>query len=699
MQKQIKKFFNNHPSISIKPKELSKKLYITEPHEYASLKDALHKLYKSGWLDRVGKRYFKPAASDNKTTGTLQLSHEGNYGFVLMKNEKLGDIFIPEKYLSTAFNGDTVEVELLAKKRGKNPEGKVIDIVSRARTEIVGVLEKAKSFYFVLPDDKKIHRDIYIPEDALNGAKNGDKVCVSNIEWTNPLLNPEGEITSVLGKAGSYDAEIASIAHEIGLTFKFPENVLREAEKISLEIPTDEIKKRLDLRDELIVTIDPDDAKDFDDAVSLKRLPNKNFELGVHIADVSHYVNIGSHIYEEALNRANSVYLVGKVIPMIPERLSNVICSLVPDEDRLTYSVISEITPQGKVENYKIAKSIIRSKRRYTYKEVQKILDEGSGENVELLQLLNNLAKNLRRKRMEKGSINFYTPEVEFKLNEDGVPLTIEIKKLLESHNLIEEFMLLANQIVANHIIKNNKEEAGNFVYRVHDLPEPDRLNEFAKFVKSLGFSFNASASNNSKQFQQLLEQVKGTDEDAVVNGVAIRAMAKAVYTTDNIGHYGLGFENYSHFTSPIRRFADLVVHILLADFAKDFKINSYSHNELEEICTHISAQERKAINAERLSVKMKQMEYLQNKLGHEFLGIISGITNFGFFVELKDTLSEGLVRLGSLENDYYILDEKNHSLIGRDTGKRYRLGDKVYVKLERVDNKRREVDFSIVDQ
>lgn len=699
MQKLIKKFFKNHPSVSIKPKELSKKLHISEPHEYAALKEAIHKLYKSGWLDRRGKRYFKPAATDTKTTGILQLSQDGNYGFVLLKNEKLGDIFIPEKYLSTAFNSDTVEVELLAKKRGKNPEGKVVSIVKRARTEIVGVLEKTKSFYFVLPDDKKIHRDIYIPENALGGAKNGDKVCVSNIEWENHLLNPEGEITSVLGKAGSYDAEIASIAYEIGLSFKFPAEVLNQSEKIPKEIPSYEISKRLDLRNDLIVTIDPDDAKDFDDAVSLKRLDNGNFELGVHIADVSHYVNIGDPIYEEALNRANSVYLVGKVIPMIPERLSNVICSLVPNEDRLTYSVIAEITSQGKVLDYKIAKSVINSKRRYTYKEVQQILDDGKGENIDLLQLLNKLAKTLRRQRTKKGSINFYTPEVEFKLNEDGEPLTIEVKKLLESHSLIEEYMLLANQIVATHILKKNKDEANNFVYRVHDLPEPDKLSEFANFVKSLGFTFNANAASKSKQFQELLDQVKGTDEDAVINSVAIRSMAKAVYTTDNIGHYGLAFENYTHFTSPIRRFADLVVHKLLTDFAEDGKIVTYSHKELEEICEHISGQERKAINAERLSVKIKQMEYLQNKIGHEFLGIISGITNFGFFVELKDTLSEGLVRLGSLENDYYILDEKSHSLVGRDTRKRYRLGDKVYVKLVRVDNKRREVDFSIVDQ
>lgn len=698
MQKAIKKFFRENPSVSIKARDLAKKIGIIDPQEYASMKQLLHKLYNSGWLEKNGKRYFRTKEKPEKLIGKLRLSNDASYGFVLMNDQMIGDIFIPARYLGTGFNGDTVEIELLARKRGKSAEGKVIAVTERGRDEIVGVLKKSKNFYFVVPDDKSIHRDIYVASDFLHGAVHGDKVIVKDIEWNNPLLNPEGEISEILGKSGSYDTEIASIAKEIGLEFKFPNEVISASEKMTTIISQEEINRREDLRQDIIITIDPDDAKDFDDAVSLDKMDNGNYMLGVHIADVSHYVRPDTAIYEEALNRGNSVYLVGKVIPMLPEKLSNNICSLVPNEDRLTYSVLTEITPNGKIISYEIKKTIINSKRRFTYKEVQKILDDGKGEFYDLLFMLNKLAKTLRRKRTNKGSINFHTPEVEFKLNEDGVPLNIEIKILLESHNLIEEFMLLANQIVASHIKLLDEEEAGNFIYRIHDLPEQDKLSEFANFVKSLGYSFNANAAGKSKQFQKLLEEVKGTSEEAVVNEVAIRSMAKAVYSTDNIGHYGLAFEDYTHFTSPIRRFADLIVHLLIHEFNEKRKLDSFSKSELENICDHISSQERKAINAERLSVKLKQIEYLQNKIGEKFSGIISGITNFGFFVELNETLAEGLVRLSSIENDYYILDEKNHCLIGRDTGKRYRLGDKVYVKLVRADREKRIVDFSITN-
>ena len=699
MKKEIKKYFNDHSSLSIKPKELAKKLQITDPTDYAVLKQDLNKLFKIGWLERKGKRYFKPQVGSDKLLGQLKLSSDGNYGFVLMKEERIGDVFVPQKYLGTAFDGDTVAVELLAKKRGKNIEGKIIEIVKRKRDEIVGTLQKTKSFHFVIPDDSNIHRDIYVPSNLVGKAQNGDKVVVGNIEWTNPLLNPEGEITEILGKAGSYDAEIASIAKEIGIGFKFPQEVIESSDLIPLEISDKEISKRLDLRNETIITIDPDDAKDFDDALSLKKKENGNYEVGIHIADVSHYVRKNSPIYNEALQRGNSVYLVGKVIPMIPERLSNKICSLVPNEDRLTYSVIAELTPRGKLISYDIVKTIINSKRRFTYKEVQQIFDNGKGDHFDLLTVMNRMAKTLRAKRTKKGSINFHTPEVEFKLDKLGTPLNIEIKKDLESHGLIEEYMLLANQIVAAHILKTSSSEAEKFVYRIHDLPEYDKLYEFANFVKSLGFSFNPEAANNAKQFQHLLEQVEGTSEESVINEVAIRSMAKAVYSTENIGHYGLAFDNYTHFTSPIRRFADLIVHTLMEEFIEKNTISSFSRNELEEICDHISFQERKAINAERLSIKMKQIEYLRNKIGEKFMGIISGITNFGFFVELNNSLAEGLIRLSNLESDYYIFDEKNHCLIGRDTGKRYRLGDKVCVKLVRADQERREIDFTVEEQ
>lgn len=699
MKKEIKAFFKNHPSLKVKSKEIAVQLGMNEEYAYAELKHTLHKLTEEGYLVRQGKRYTFSQIPSDKLIGTVQIVNEGGYGFVLLKNgEFKTDVFVTGKNLSTAFDGDTVEVKLLSKKSGKSIEGQVVNIIERAHPEIVGTLQKSNSFYFVIPDDKKIHRDIYIANDKLAKAKTGDKVVAADIEWTTPDLNPEGKIIEILGKSGTYDAEIASIARELKLPYKFKNDVLLQADKISEEIPEDEILKRLDLREEIIFTIDPDDAKDFDDAVSIEELENGNYSIGVHIADVSHYVNEGSAIYKEALNRGTSVYLVGKVIPMLPERLSNLICSLVPNKDRLTFSVIAELTPTGNIVSHYIKKSVINSKRRFTYDEVQKILDSGEGEFFDKISTLNEIAKKIRAKRIKKGSINFFTPEVIFKLDKSGKPVDIKIKEVRESHNLIEEMMLMANQIVAGEFNPRNTKESRPFVYRIHDLPEKEKVTEFARFVKSLGYSFDPNSANKSKQFQQILESVVGTEEEAVVNEIAIRSMAKAVYSTNNIGHYGLGFKDYTHFTSPIRRFPDLIVHRLLFNSLNKKVGKNLSIEELEEICNHSSAQERNAINAERLSVKLKQIEYLQGKEGHEFHGVVSGLTNFGIFIELSHTLAEGMIKLRDLEDDYYIYDEKNYSITGKRTGRRIRLGDKVNVRLVKVNEEKREIDFVLLD-
>lgn len=583
-------------------------------------------------------------------------------------------------------------------KKGKNTEGIVIEIIERSFNEIVGTLHKSKSYYFVKPDDKKIHREFFVSERNLKTAKDGDKVVIGSIEWKSSDKNPEGKVIEILGKAGSYDAEIAAIAHEYGLSYKFPKKVLKEVEKISDEIPEEEYKHRLDLRNKIIFTIDPEDAKDYDDAVSIESLENGNFLVGIHIADVAYYVKMNSAIYEEALKRGTSVYIVGKVIPMLPERLSNVICSLVPYKDRLTFSVLAQISPEGKLLSYEIKKTIINSSRRFTYDEVQEIIEKQSGEFSEQIINLNRLAKKLRSARIKKGSINFFTPEVVFKLDKNGIPLEINIKQIKESNNLIEEFMLLANQIIAGHVRPKKGEPEIPFVYRIHDLPDKEKITEFARFVKSLGYSFDPNAANKSKQFQKLLDNVKGKEEEAVVNEIAIRSMAKAVYSTNNIGHYGLGFKYYSHFTSPIRRFPDLIVHQIIYNVISGTLEKNLSVEELEEICDHSSAQERNAINAERLSVKLKQIEYLKSKVGKEFNGLVSGITNFGIFIELNDTLAEGMIKLRDLEDDYYIFDEKNYSITGRRYGKRIRLGDKVKVKLIRVDEEKREIDFYLIN-
>lgn len=698
MKKKIKSFFKSNPSLRIKSKELAERLGIYEEFEYAQLKYTLHKLTEEGFLEKYGKRYQLNKFSSERLIGTLQIIAEGDYGFVVLKNHNIKDIFIAGKNLNTAFDGDLVEVKLLERQRGKNIEGTIINIIERSRKDIVGTLQKSNSFYFVIPDDKKIHRDIYISSKNLGSAKPNDKVVVSNIEWKSPNLNPEGVITEVLGKSGTYDAEIASIAHEFGLTYKFPKSVIKEVEKISEEIPDSEIKKRLDLRDQIVFTIDPEDAKDFDDAVSIEKLNNGNLLVGVHIADVSHYVKENSATFKEALKRGTSVYLVGKVIPMLPEKLSNQICSLVPGKDRLTYSVIAELTPLGRIVSYQILKTIINSKRRFTYEEVQEIIDKGEGEFFDKISLLNKIAKILREKRIRKGSINFFTPEVVFKLDKNGKPLEIKIKEIGESHNLIEELMLMANQIIASHVQPKKGQEVYPFVYRVHDQPDKEKIIEFSRFVRSLGYSFDPNSANKSREFQKLLESVKGTEEEAVVNEIAIRSMAKAIYSTKNIGHYGLGFKYYTHFTSPIRRFPDLIVHNLIYLHNLNKLEKKYTIEELEEICEYASAAERNAINAERLSIKLKQIEYLKSKVGEEFHGVVSGITNFGIFIELSQNLAEGLIRFRDMEDDYYIFDEKNYSITGKRTGRRIRLGDKVNVKLIRVDEEKREIDFTLID-
>jgi len=698
MKKAIKAFFKNHSSLRLKSKELAKKLNISDESAYAELKHYLHALTDEGFIEKQGKRYQLNKFNTGKLIGTLQIINNGEYGFVILKDQDIKDIFVAGKNLNTSFNGDLVEVVLIASRRGKNLEGEIVRVVERKRNEIVGTLNKSQSFYFVVPDDDKIHRDIYVADDKLSGAKVGDKVVVGELEWKAPLVNPEGRVKEILGKAGTYDAEIASIAREFGLTYKFPKEVMSEAELHSEIIPESEINNRLDLRDKTIFTIDPEDAKDFDDAVSAEILPNGNYLVGIHIADVSHYVRKDTALFNEALKRGTSVYIVGKVIPMLPEKLSNNICSLVPNKDRLTFSVLAELTPRCKLVSYEIHKTVINSKRRFTYDEVQEILENGKGELFNEIFRLNTISKSLREKRIKKGSINFFSPEVVFKLDENGTPVEIKIKEIRESHNLIEELMLLANQIIAEHVKAKANKKSISFVYRVHDLPDKEKITEFARFVKSLGYHFDPNSANKSKQFQLLLEEVKNTEEEAVVNEIAIRSMAKAVYSTKNIGHYGLGFRYYTHFTSPIRRFPDLMVHRLIHNYNTDNSEKNLSLEELEEICNHSSAQERNAVNAERLSVKLKQIEYLRGKVGEDFHGVVSGITHFGIFIELSQSLAEGLIRLRDMNDDYYIFDEKNYAITGKRSGRRIRLGDKVNVKLIRVDQEKREIDFILLD-
>ncbi|MCW8804112.1 MAG: ribonuclease R, partial [Ignavibacteriaceae bacterium] len=688
---QIKSLFKENPGSSFKSKEVAKKLKIKDDQSYLLLKNNLHQLEAEQFLSRNGKRYKLYSMPDtNKLTGYFNLN-DGGYGFVTPKNSKTGDIFIAARNINSAFHGDKVEVVLFAKQKGKNLEGQITKVIARKRKEIVGQLKKSRSFYFVTPDDPKIHTDIYVAEKGLKESKTGDKVAVGNISWEDRMQNPVGEIVEVIGEEGTLKAEITSIAREFGIPFLFNEKILAEAEKINLEIDDKEISRRTDFRSKNVFTIDPLDAKDFDDALSIERLENGNYKVGVHIADVSHYVKTGTSIDKEASARGNSVYFVGKAIPMLPEKLSNNLCSLVPNEDRLTFSVIFEMTKKGEAVNHQIAKTVINSKRRFTYEEAQTVIETGEGDFSDDVNLLNELAKNLRSKRMKSGSFEFFTPEVQFQLDENGLPSNILKKEIKESNMLVEEFMLLANKTIAERIFSR-----GNipFVYRVHDYPDEEKITEFARFVKSLGYSFNPKVGKAASQFNQLMRQVRGTEEEGVINELAVRSMAKAIYSAKNIGHYGLGFKNYTHFTSPIRRYADLLVHrvldkTLISKFGRNFSLD-----QLTKICEHISATERTAMEAERRSVKLKQIQYLQDRLGEEFHAVISGVVNYGIFVELTDILAEGLIRVRDLEGDFYVLDEKKYSLIGKRTKKQFRLGDKITVKLVRVDAENLELDF-----
>ncbi len=699
MKKKIISFFKKNSKSSYKSTEIAKRLKLNSEDEIVSLKHFLHQLYEENFLTRNGKRYkMNQNVSTGKIIGQLQIS-PGGFGFVISKDTKLGDIFIASRNLSTAFSGDTVEVALFAKRKGKNIEGQIVNVISKKRKNIVGTLRKSHVSYFIKPDEPEIHRDIYVDKDNLKGAKEGDKVIVGNIFWDTSLLNPEGEIVKVIGKSGTKEAEITSLAHEFSLPLKFSSKTLEEAESITEYFSDSDLKDRIDFRSKNVFTIDPVDAKDFDDALSIEILDNENYRIGIHIADVSHYVPVNSNLDKEAYERGNSVYLVGSVIPMLPERLSNNICSLVPNKDRLTYSVIAELSKRGKLVDYQIKKTVINSKRRFTYDEVQDIIENGNGDFKQEVLLLNNIAETLRKRRFRDGGIEFSTPEIRFDLDENNIPISIYRKDAKQSNMLVEEFMLLANKICAAHISTSKNELAKPFVYRIHDLPDTDKIVEFSKFVKSLGFSFDPAGSKNTKQFHSLLLQIKGKEEEALINELAIRSMAKAVYSTKNIGHYGLGFKHYTHFTSPIRRYSDLIVHRILFHYLEVNNKNLYSHVRLEEIAAHISITERSAVEAERLSIKIKQIEFLENHIGESFHAVISGVTHFGLFVKILDILAEGLIRVRDLEGDFYVYDEKKYSLIGRRTKKQYRLGDKVWVKLIRVDKEKSELDFIITEQ
>ena len=704
-------YLAQHSRSPITLSELARKLRIGSEAEYRELRAVIRDLVKSGTLEEDARSRIRYLGTQRRSrtemprriTGTLSVLRRG--GGIVRAESGGEEIFVPQGFLKTALHGDTVKVVRLAARPGRAPaggselpQGEVVEIVRRATATVTGTLEVGRQFAFVVPDDERIRRDIYVPRDQAQKASPGDKVVVQLLPWEDEHLNPEGKILEVLGPAGDARVEVMAVARSFSLPLSFPADVELEAAQLSGRIAASELAGRLDLLGTTCFTIDPEDAKDFDDALSLVGRPGLRWQLGVHIADVSHYVKEGSALDREARSSGTSVYMVNEVIPMLPERLSNDLCSLRPAEDRLTYSVLMDLNAHGTVESYRFVKSVIHSVRRFTYEEVQQIITAGTGELSEVILPLHKLTRVLTQKRHRNGSLDFDTEEAAFRFDARGFPTHIVKKARLDAHRLVEECMLLANRLVAEHV---GRADGKPFLYRVHDLPDPKRLAELAQFVRQFGFSLDVKSGVPSRELQKLLSKAEGSEVENLINEVALRSMAKAVYGTKNIGHYGLAFRSYTHFTSPIRRYQDLVVHRLLEEYSRRVEPSqlAHLHDVLPGVAEHCSERERTAVAAERASVKVMQVEYMKRHLGDVFEGIIAGVTAFGLFVELNDLLVEGLVHVRDLEDDYYVFDEQHYALKGRSTLRQYRLGDRVRVRVAAVKPEEGEIDLVMAEE
>jgi ribonuclease R len=701
--KNVLDVFRSNPMSCFNYKQVSGRLGITDNASRDLVKNIIEQLVNNNELVlskrgkyqvKGGDRHVKEGSS--YITGRIDMKANGKA--YLITEEKGEDIYLAPLNTSHALHGDQVKVLLFPLRKGRKPEGQVVEIIKRNKTQVVGTLEVSKNFAFLIPDSANMPVDLFIPLSELNGGKTGQKVIGRITEWPPQSENPFGEVIQVLGAPGNNDVEMKSILAEFEFPLSFSRKCEQEAKKFPEGIPSNEIGERKDFRKVLTITIDPSDAKDFDDAISLQVLNNGHYEIGVHIADVSYYVQPGSPIDQEAFQRGTSIYLVDRVIPMLPERLSNQLCSLVPDQDRLCFSAVFEMDESGKIYHEWFGKSIIHSNRRFNYDEVQTIIESGKGEFAKEILIFDKLAKKLREERFKKGSINFETQEVRFKLDKNGNPLEIYLREMKDSNKLIEDFMLLANRKVAEFIGKvTNKAKPKTFVYRVHDSPVPEKLENFTQFIAKLGYTMNlGNRKSLAQSFNRLFEQIKGKGEENMVESIAIRTMAKAYYTTVNIGHYGLAFPYYTHFTSPIRRYPDLMVHRLLDHYLSGGK--PVDKEDFEGKCDHSSEMERRAESAERMSVKYKQAEYMVDKVGQVFDGLISGVSKWGIFVEISGTKCEGLVRIRDLVDDFYYLDEENYQVIGSRKGHQYKLGDKVRIRVKKVDLPRKQMDFVLTN-
>ena len=697
LSKAVLDFFHAKQDEVISLKYIFSELKLTTHPLKMLCMDILSDLLADDYITEVDKNKYKLNNHGIEMTGTFQRKSNGKNSFI---PEGGGDpIFVAERNSAHAMNNDKVRIAFYAKRRGCEAEGEVIEILQRANDTFVGTLEVEKSYAFLVTENRTLANDIFIPKDKLKGGKTGDKAVVKVTEWPDKAKNPIGQVLDILGKAGDNTTEMHAILAEFGLPYVYPQSVEKAADKIPAEISAEEIARREDFRKVTTFTIDPKDAKDFDDALSIRPLKDGLWEVGVHIADVTHYVKEGSIIDKEAEKRATSVYLVDRTIPMLPERLCNFICSLRPNEEKLAFSAIFDITEKGEVRDSRIVHTVIESDRRFTYEEAQQIIETKEGDFKDEILMLDTIARALREKRFTAGAINFDRYEVKFEIDEKGKPISVYFKESKDANKLVEEFMLLANRTVAEKIGKAPKGKKPKVLpYRIHDLPDPEKLDNLAQFIARFGYRLRTSGTKTdvSKSINHLLDDIQGKKEENLIETVSIRAMQKARYSTHNIGHYGLAFDYYTHFTSPIRRFPDMMVHRLVTRYMDGGR--SVSETKYEDLCDHSSNMEQIAANAERASIKYKQVEFMSERLGQTYDGVISGVTEWGLYVELNENKCEGMIPIRDLDDDYYEFDEKNYCLRGRRKNRIYSLGDAITVKVARANLEKKQLDFALVE-
>ena len=695
IKQQITSLFEENIGKSFSIKQITKYIGVRDKKSKDAVPKTVFNLEESGFLVKTRANSYKRNVATETVTGIVDYV-SSKYAYVIVEGMEK-DIWIKSSRMGNALDGDEVSVKIIKLPTdAAKAEGEIKEVIKRKKTEFVGRIEISPRYAFVVADNKKMHHDIFIKFEDIKDAKHNDKVLVKIKEWPDRDKNPVGEVIQTLGPAGNNEAEIHSIMAEFGLPFAFPPSVESQAGKIKAAIHEEEISRRRDFRNITTFTIDPEDAKDFDDAISIQKLENGNYEIGVHIADVTHYVRLDTLLEKEAFDRATSVYLVDRTIPMLPEKLSNDLCSLRPNEDKLTFAAVFEVDQEARVKGQWFGKTIINSDRRFSYEEAQERIETAKGDFASELQILNGLAKKLKVERFNNGSINFETVEVKFRLDENGKPLEVIPKVRKDAHKLVEEFMLLANKKVAQFIFNRSKgKDPNTFVYRTHDYPDPDKVKAFSIFAQKFGHKLNINEQAIAKSLNSLIESIEGRPEQNVLEQLAIRTMAKAKYTTEEKGHFGLGFDHYTHFTSPIRRYPDMMVHRLLYHYLKDGK--PVEKDRFETQCIHSSEMEKRAADAERASIKFKQVEYMQQYINEEFDGVVSGVTEWGVYVEVILTKCEGMVRVSQMDDDYYEFDEQNFRLIGRRNKKMISLGDQVRVRVTDTDIDRRTIDLELV--